>query len=123
MLRLEESFFIYLFIFKLIESEFVLPRSSAVGVGFYGNSETNDGVYQLTYSLYGANRTLGSVQNLVSERCDVLFGCSLSLDANVTNGFLERIMTLSRAFSANKQSFPLALWVIFSSLILSYTPT
>lgn len=39
-------------------------------MGFYGNSEANDGVYQLTYSLYGANRTLGSVENLVSERCD-----------------------------------------------------
>ncbi|CAL8303742.1 unnamed protein product [Merluccius merluccius] len=40
--------------------------SSAVGVGFYGNSETNDGVYQLTYSLYNANHTLGGINNLVS---------------------------------------------------------
>ncbi|XP_071778957.1 protein tweety homolog 2-like [Centroberyx gerrardi] len=38
---------------------------SAVGVGFYGNSETNDGVYQLTYSLYNANHTLGGINNLV----------------------------------------------------------
>uniref|UniRef100_A0A665VQC2 Protein tweety homolog n=1 Tax=Echeneis naucrates TaxID=173247 RepID=A0A665VQC2_ECHNA len=38
----------------------------AVGVGFYGNSETNDGVYQLTYSLYNANHTLGGVDSLVS---------------------------------------------------------
>lgn len=37
----------------------------AVGFGFYGNSETNDGVYQLTYSLYNANHTLGGVENLV----------------------------------------------------------
>uniref|UniRef100_A0AAQ6AC52 Protein tweety homolog n=1 Tax=Amphiprion ocellaris TaxID=80972 RepID=A0AAQ6AC52_AMPOC len=37
----------------------------AVGVGFYGNSETNDGVYQLTYSLYNANHTLGGVDSLV----------------------------------------------------------
>lgn len=44
------------------------PNSSAVGVGFYGNSETNDGVYQLTYSLYNANHTLGSVENLVRRR-------------------------------------------------------
>lgn len=62
--------FFFIFIFNLFVSDFVLSRSSAVGVGFYGNSETNDGVYQLTYSLYGANRTLGSVENLVSERCD-----------------------------------------------------
>ncbi|KAG5262826.1 hypothetical protein AALO_G00279330 [Alosa alosa] len=39
---------------------------AAVGVGFYGNSETNDGVYQLTYSLYNANHTLGGVDNLVT---------------------------------------------------------
>ncbi|XP_004559532.1 protein tweety homolog 2-like [Maylandia zebra] len=39
---------------------------SAVGVGFYGNSETNDGVYQMNYSLYNANRTLGNINNLVA---------------------------------------------------------
>ncbi|CAL8300950.1 unnamed protein product [Lota lota] len=39
----------------------------AVGVGFYGNSETNDGVYQLTYSMYNANHTLGGVDSLVSS--------------------------------------------------------
>lgn len=44
-------------------------NSSAVGVGFYGNSETNDGVYQLTYSLYNANHTLGGISNLVREAC------------------------------------------------------
>lgn len=41
--------------------------SVAVGVGFYGNSETNDGVYQLTYSLYNANHTLGGVDSLVGK--------------------------------------------------------
>jgi len=41
--------------------------SIAVGVGFYGNSETNDGVYQLTYSLYNANHTLDGVDSLVGE--------------------------------------------------------
>ncbi|XP_064423549.1 protein tweety homolog 2 [Latimeria chalumnae] len=40
---------------------------AAVGIGFYGNSETNDGVYQLTYSLYDANHTLVGVDNLVSN--------------------------------------------------------
>uniref|UniRef100_A0A8C7Z8A8 Protein tweety homolog n=1 Tax=Oryzias sinensis TaxID=183150 RepID=A0A8C7Z8A8_9TELE len=38
----------------------------AVGVGFYGNSETNDGVYQLTYSVYNANHSLGGVDSLVT---------------------------------------------------------
>ncbi|XP_069807631.1 protein tweety homolog 2 [Dendropsophus ebraccatus] len=39
---------------------------AAVGIGFYGNSETNDGVYQLTYSLDDANHTLAGVDTLVS---------------------------------------------------------
>lgn len=51
----------------IILSVSCLFNSSAVGVGFYGNSETNDGVYQLTYSLYNANRTLGGINNLVRE--------------------------------------------------------
>ncbi|XP_018940370.2 protein tweety homolog 2-like isoform X1 [Cyprinus carpio] len=40
---------------------------SAVCVGFYGNSETNDGVYQLTYSIYNANHTLGGIGSLVGN--------------------------------------------------------
>lgn len=40
-----------------------------MGVGFYGNSEANDGVYQLTYSFYNANHTLGGVDSLVGEPC------------------------------------------------------
>ncbi|KAM4664017.1 protein tweety homolog 2 [Discoglossus pictus] len=39
---------------------------AAVGIGFYGNSETNDGVYQLTYSLDNANHTLAGIDTLVS---------------------------------------------------------
>lgn len=42
-----------------------LPRSAAVGVGFYGNSETGDGVYQLIYSLDNANHTLSGIDTLV----------------------------------------------------------
>ncbi|XP_057572246.1 protein tweety homolog 2 isoform X3 [Hippopotamus amphibius kiboko] len=39
---------------------------AAVGVGFYGNSETNDGVYQLIYSLDNANHTFSGIDVLVS---------------------------------------------------------
>ncbi|XP_017499493.2 protein tweety homolog 2 isoform X2 [Manis javanica] len=39
---------------------------AAVGVGFYGNSETNDGVYQLLYSLDNVNHTFSGVDVLVS---------------------------------------------------------
>lgn len=40
---------------------------AAIGIGFYGNSETNDGMYQLTYALDNANHTLSSVDSLVSD--------------------------------------------------------
>ncbi|XP_037113097.1 protein tweety homolog 2-like isoform X2 [Syngnathus acus] len=36
----------------------------AVAVGFYGNSETNDGVHRFTYSISNANRTLGAIDSL-----------------------------------------------------------
>ncbi|XP_042529812.1 protein tweety homolog 2 [Dipodomys spectabilis] len=39
---------------------------AAVGVGFYGNSETNDGMYQLIYSLDNANHTFSGIDELVS---------------------------------------------------------
>ncbi|XP_040845520.1 protein tweety homolog 2 [Ochotona curzoniae] len=40
---------------------------AALGIGFYGNSQTNDGVYQLTYSLDNANHTFSGIDTLVSE--------------------------------------------------------
>uniref|UniRef100_A0A8B9PEQ8 Protein tweety homolog n=1 Tax=Apteryx owenii TaxID=8824 RepID=A0A8B9PEQ8_APTOW len=39
---------------------------AAVGAGFYGNSETNDGVYQLLYALDHANQTLAGIDSLVA---------------------------------------------------------
>ncbi|NXC47713.1 TTYH2 protein, partial [Penelope pileata] len=39
---------------------------TAVGIGFYGNSETNDGVYQLLYALDNANHTLSGIDTLVA---------------------------------------------------------
>ncbi|XP_057202915.1 protein tweety homolog 2-like isoform X1 [Triplophysa rosa] len=61
---------------------------SAVGVGFYGNSETNDGVYQLTYSIYNANRTLDGIGSMV--------GNSLS---NMRVGLKEHLERLDEIFS------------------------
>ncbi|NWV43213.1 TTYH2 protein, partial [Grantiella picta] len=39
---------------------------AAVGIGFYGNSETNDGVFQLLYALDHANQTLTGIDSLVA---------------------------------------------------------
>lgn len=57
----------------------------AVGVGFYGNSETNDGVYQLTYSLYNANHTLGGVESLVGGAAESFKTSSVYLTDQVEN--------------------------------------
>ncbi|XP_061568039.1 protein tweety homolog 2-like [Cololabis saira] len=62
---------------------------SAVGVGFYGNSETNDGVYQLTYSLYNANQTLNSVSSLIAES-----------QGNVETGLKKHLERLDEIFAA-----------------------
>lgn len=43
----------------------VSPYSAGIAVGFYGNSETCDGVNRLTYSLRHANRTVSGVHRLV----------------------------------------------------------
>uniref|UniRef100_A0A673A6Z3 Protein tweety homolog n=1 Tax=Sphaeramia orbicularis TaxID=375764 RepID=A0A673A6Z3_9TELE len=45
-----------------------LVCSAGIAVGFYGNSETCDGVNRLTYSLRHANRTITGVQKLVYDR-------------------------------------------------------
>ncbi|XP_060776502.1 protein tweety homolog 1 isoform X2 [Neoarius graeffei] len=44
----------------------------AIGFGFYGNSEANDGMYQLTSSLLTANHTLASIDMLVSDTVTAL---------------------------------------------------
>lgn len=65
-----------------------LLTCAAVGVGFYGNSETNDGVYQVTYSMYNANHTLGGVQSLVTGTM-----------ANMRSGLRQHLERLDEIFS------------------------
>lgn len=46
---------------------FLLPPSlsAGIGIGFYGNSETSDGVSQLSSALLHANHTLSTIDDLV----------------------------------------------------------
>ncbi|XP_018080041.1 protein tweety homolog 1-A isoform X1 [Xenopus laevis] len=50
----------------------VIICCAGIGIGFYGNSETNDGVYQVTYSLMNTNHTLTSINLLVSDTVELL---------------------------------------------------
>ncbi|XP_062395435.1 protein tweety homolog 1 isoform X1 [Sardina pilchardus] len=54
----------------------------AIGVGFYGNSEANDGMYQLTSSLLTANYTLASIDLLVT---DTVSGLQQSISGPLTS--------------------------------------
>ncbi|XP_033622005.1 protein tweety homolog 1 isoform X1 [Fukomys damarensis] len=46
--------------------------SAGIGIGFYGNSETSDGVSQLSTSLLHANHTLSTIDHLVLETVEGL---------------------------------------------------
>nr|XP_020473219.1 protein tweety homolog 1 isoform X1 [Monopterus albus]XP_020473220.1 protein tweety homolog 1 isoform X1 [Monopterus albus] len=65
----------------------------AIGIGFYGNSETNDGMYQLTSSLLTANYTLASIDLLIS---DTITGLQLSISGPLTT--MEELFTGSKPF-------------------------
>lgn len=43
------------------------PFSAGIGIGFYGNSETSDGVSQLSSALLHANHTLSTIDDVVRE--------------------------------------------------------
>ncbi|CAJ1062405.1 protein tweety homolog 1 isoform X1 [Xyrichtys novacula] len=65
----------------------------AIGIGFYGNSEANDGMYQLTSSLLTANYTLASIDLLIS---DTISGLQLSISGPLTS--MEELFTGSKPF-------------------------
>nr|XP_045236440.1 protein tweety homolog 1 isoform X10 [Macaca fascicularis] len=48
------------------------PSSIGIGIGFYGNSETSDGVSQLSSALLHANHTLSAIDHLVLETVERL---------------------------------------------------
>ncbi|XP_025841111.1 protein tweety homolog 1 isoform X3 [Vulpes vulpes] len=47
-------------------------RRAGIGIGFYGNSETSDGVSQLSSALLHANHTLSAIDHLVLETVERL---------------------------------------------------
>ncbi|KAJ8251410.1 hypothetical protein GJAV_G00221040 [Gymnothorax javanicus] len=64
---------------------------SSVGVGFYGNSETNDGAYQLTFSLYKANHSLQDIDSLVT-----------GILSNMQHDLKQRVDRLDEIFATHK---------------------
>ncbi|XP_016792306.1 protein tweety homolog 1 isoform X10 [Pan troglodytes] len=50
----------------------LLAGCTGIGIGFYGNSETSDGVSQLSSALLHANHTLSTIDHLVLETVERL---------------------------------------------------
>ncbi|XP_041038289.1 protein tweety homolog 1 [Carcharodon carcharias] len=50
----------------------VIICCTGIGIGFYGNSEINDGMYQAAYSLANINHTLVTMEALVSNASAIL---------------------------------------------------
>ncbi|XP_056458936.1 protein tweety homolog 1 [Gadus chalcogrammus] len=65
----------------------------AIGVGFYGNSEANDGMYQLTSSLLTANYTLASIDLLIA---DTISGLQVSISGPLSS--MEELFAGSKPF-------------------------
>uniref|UniRef100_A0A3B5MR82 Protein tweety homolog n=1 Tax=Xiphophorus couchianus TaxID=32473 RepID=A0A3B5MR82_9TELE len=65
----------------------------AIGIGFYGNSEAHDGMYQLTSSLLTANYTLASIDLLIS---DTITGLQLSVSGPLSS--MEEMFSGSKPF-------------------------
>uniref|UniRef100_A0A3B3UA80 Protein tweety homolog n=1 Tax=Poecilia latipinna TaxID=48699 RepID=A0A3B3UA80_9TELE len=65
----------------------------AIGIGFYGNSEAHDGMYQLTSSLLTANYTLASIDLLIS---DTITGLQLSVSGPLRS--MEEMFSGSKPF-------------------------
>ncbi|XP_060242424.1 protein tweety homolog 2 isoform X2 [Meriones unguiculatus] len=88
---------------------------AAVGVGFYGNSETNDGVHQLIYSLDNANHTFSGIDELgTSDFCMapdiyILNNTQNQVSSEVTRYYLHCSQSLSSPFQQSLTVFQRSL--------------
>uniref|UniRef100_A0A8C6SVI3 Protein tweety homolog n=1 Tax=Neogobius melanostomus TaxID=47308 RepID=A0A8C6SVI3_9GOBI len=70
----------------------------AIGIGFYGNSEANDGMYQLTSSLLTANYTLASIDLLVSALPKSTVSMRQNIFPAIPLAGMEELFTGSKPF-------------------------
>ncbi|XP_021101795.1 protein tweety homolog 1 isoform X7 [Heterocephalus glaber] len=66
----------------------LLVGCAGIGIGFYGNSETSDGVSQLSAALLHANHTLSTIDHLVLETVE---GLDKAVRSELTT--LEEVLT------------------------------
>ncbi|XP_069917940.1 protein tweety homolog 1 isoform X1 [Oryctolagus cuniculus] len=83
--------------------------STGIGIGFYGNSETSDGVSQLSSALLHANHTLSAIDHLASEMVERL-GQAVSTELTTLEEVLaQRTELVAAARGARRQAEAVAL--------------
>ncbi|ELK33122.1 Protein tweety like protein 1 [Myotis davidii] len=94
----------------------LLVSCAGIGIGFYGNSETSDGVAQLSSALLQANHTLSAIDYLVAE--DVVFVEEYRWLAYVLLLLLELLVCLFTLLGLAKQSKWLVIMMTVMSLVV-----
>nr|XP_023399323.1 protein tweety homolog 1 [Loxodonta africana] len=74
---------------------------AGIGIGFYGNSETSDGVAQLSSALLHANHTLNTVDHLTVERLGEAVRTELT---NLEEVLTQRTELVAAARGARRQA-------------------
>uniref|UniRef100_A0A8C9DGJ1 Protein tweety homolog n=1 Tax=Prolemur simus TaxID=1328070 RepID=A0A8C9DGJ1_PROSS len=82
----------------------LLVGCAGIGIGFYGNSETSDGVSQLSSALLHANHTLSAIDHLVLETVETL-GEAVRTELTTLEEVLEqRTELVAAARAARRQT-------------------
>ncbi|KAK2509790.1 hypothetical protein MC885_000099 [Smutsia gigantea] len=82
----------------------LLVSCAGIGIGFYGNSETSDGVSQLSSALLHANHTLSAIDRLVLEMVERLGGAVRTELTALEEVFTQRTELVAAARGARRQA-------------------
>ncbi|XP_073914328.1 protein tweety homolog 1 isoform X2 [Castor canadensis] len=80
------------------------PMSAGIGIGFYGNSETSDGVSQLSSALLHANHTLSTIDHLVWETVERLGEAVRTEMTTLEEVLAQRMELVAAARGARRQA-------------------
>uniref|UniRef100_A0A8C2LDP0 Protein tweety homolog n=1 Tax=Cricetulus griseus TaxID=10029 RepID=A0A8C2LDP0_CRIGR len=78
--------------------------SAGIGIGFYGNSETSDGVSQLSSALLHANHTLSNIDDLVLETVERLSEAVKTELTTLEEVLSERVELVAATRGARRQA-------------------
>ncbi|KAM5209154.1 protein tweety homolog 1 isoform 4-T4 [Hipposideros larvatus] len=80
------------------------PMGAGIGIGFYGNSETSDGVSQLSSALLHANHTLSAIDDLVLETVERLGEAVRTELTTLEEVFTQRTELVAATRGARRQA-------------------